>query len=148
MKNWLNDAVVYEIYPQSFYDSNGDGIGDLQGIIQKLDYIEDMGFTAIWLNPINESSFRDAGYDVTDFYKVASRYGTNDDYKALCDAAHSRGMKVIFDLVAGHTSIDHPWFIESGKVEKNEYTNRYIWTVSSFDEGRVLHHWARGMLSV
>ena len=135
MKNWLNDAVVYEIYPQSFYDSNGDGIGDLQGIIQKLDYIEGMGFTAIWLNPINESSFRDAGYDVTDFYSVAQRYGTNDDYKALCDAAHARGMKVIFDLVAGHTSIDHPWFIESGKVEKNEYSNRYIWTVSSFDEG-------------
>lgn len=135
MKNWLNDAVVYEIYPQSFYDSNGDGIGDLQGIIQKLDYIENMGFTAIWLNPINESSFRDAGYDVTDFYKVAPRYGTNDDYKSLCDAAHARGMKVIFDLVAGHTSIDHPWFIESGKVDKNKYTNRYIWTVSSFDEG-------------
>ena len=135
MKNWLNDAVVYEIYPQSFYDSNGDGIGDLQGIIQKLDYIEGMGFTAIWLNPINESSFRDTGYDVTDFYSVAQRYGTNDDYKALCDAAHARGMKVIFDLVAGHTSIDHPWFKESGKVEKNEYSNRYIWTNATFDEG-------------
>ena len=135
MKNWLNDAVVYEIYPQSFYDSNGDGIGDLQGIIQKLDYIEDMGFTAIWLNPINESSFRDAGYDVTDFYSVASRYGTNEDYRALCNAAHARGMKVMFDLVAGHTSIDHPWFVESAKVEKNEYSNRYIWTTSSFDEG-------------
>ncbi len=135
MKTWLNDAVVYEIYPQSFYDTNEDGIGDLNGIIEKLDYIESLGFTAIWLNPINASSFRDAGYDVTDFYQVAPRYGTNDDYKALCDAAHKRGMKVIFDLVAGHTSIDHPWFIESSKVEKNEYTNRYIWTVSSFDEG-------------
>lgn len=135
MKTWLNDAVVYEIYPQSFYDSNDDGIGDLQGIIQKLDYIEKMGFTAIWLNPINESSFRDAGYDVTDFYNVASRYGTNDDYKALCAAAHARGIKVIFDLVAGHTSIDHFWFVESSKAEKNEFSNRYIWTTSTFDDG-------------
>lgn len=135
MKNWLNNAVIYEIYPQSFYDTNGDGIGDLQGIIEKLDYIEEMGFTAIWLNPINESSFRDAGYDVTDFYKVAPRYGTNDDYKRLCDEVHSRGMKIIFDLVAGHTSIDHPWFIESAKHEKNKYTNRYIWTDDTFDNG-------------
>ena len=94
-----------------------------------------MGFTAIWLNPINSSSFRDAGYDVTDFYSVAPRYGTNDDYKALCDAVHARGMRIIFDLVAGHTSVDHPWFIESGKVEKNNLSNRYIWTTSSFDEG-------------
>ncbi len=135
MSNWLNDAVVYEIYPQSFYDSNNDGIGDLQGILQKLDYIKNLGFTAIWLNPINASSFRDAGYDVTDFYTVAERYGTNADYKALCDAAHARGMKVIFDLVAGHTSIDHPWFIESGKTEQNTYSNRYIWTTPSFEEG-------------
>lgn len=133
--NWLNNAVVYEIYPQSFYDTNGDGIGDLRGIIEKLDYIQNCGFTAIWLNPINPSSFRDAGYDVTDFYDVAPRYGTLADYKKLCDELHLRGMKIIFDLVAGHTSIDHPWFIESGKVKKNQYTNRYIWTVSTFDEG-------------
>ncbi len=135
MANWLHNAVVYEIYPQSFNDTNGDGIGDLQGIIEKLDYIQNCGFTAIWLNPINASSFRDAGYDVTDFYSVAPRYGTNEDYKALCDAVHARGMKIVFDLVAGHTSIDHPWFIESGKVEKNEYTNRYIWTTSAFEPG-------------
>jgi len=135
MANWLNNAVVYEIYPQSFYDANGDGIGDLKGIISKLDYIQECGFTAIWLNPINASSFRDAGYDVIDFYSVAPRYGTNDDYRKLCEEAHNRGMKVIFDLVAGHTSIDHPWFIQSGKNEKNEFTNRYIWTTSSFDEG-------------
>lgn len=135
MKNWLNDAVVYEIYPQSFYDTNGDGIGDLKGIEAKLDYIQSLGFTAIWLNPINCSSFRDAGYDITDYYNVAPRYGTNRDYKDLCDAAHKRGMKVIFDLVVGHTSVDHPWFKESQKVEKNEYTNRYIWTTSTFDEG-------------
>ncbi len=133
MENWLKNAVVYEIYPQSFYDANGDGIGDLQGIVEKLDYIEGMGFTAIWLNPINSSTFRDAGYDVTDFYDVAPRYGTLEDYKQLCEEAHKRGMKVIFDLVAGHTSIEHPWFIKSAKAEKNEYTNRYIWTDDTFD---------------
>lgn len=133
MKNWLNDAVVYEIYPQSFYDTNGDGIGDLKGITEKLDYIESLGFTAIWLNPVNKSSFRDAGYDITDFYSVDPRYGTNEDYKELCRLAHARGMKVIFDLVAGHTSIDHPWFCESAKDEINEFTNRYIWTDDTFD---------------
>lgn len=135
MKTWLNNAVVYEIYPQSFNDTNGDGVGDLRGIMEKLDYIAECGFTAIWLNPINESSFRDAGYDVTDFYSVAKRYGTLEDYREMCAEAHKRGMKVVFDLVAGHTSIDHPWFIQSGKVEKNEYTNRYIWTTSAFDPG-------------
>lgn len=131
--NWLKDAIVYEIYPQSFYDYNGDGIGDLKGIIEKLDYVKECGFTAIWLNPINESTFFDGGYDVTDFYKVAKRYGTNEDYKNLCDKAHSMGMKVIFDLVAGHTSNQHPWFIESCKCEENEYTNRYIWTGKTFE---------------
>ncbi len=133
MQNWLNGAVVYEIYPQSFYDTNGDGIGDLCGIIEKLDYIEDCGFTAIWLNPINESAFLDAGYDVTDFYNVAKRYGTNEDYRRLCEEAHRRGMRVIFDLVAGHTSVYHPWFIESAKAERNEYSDRYIWTPSTID---------------
>ncbi len=131
--NWLNDAVVYEIYPQSFLDTNGDGIGDLRGIIEKLDYIESCGFNVIWLNPINESSFFDAGYDVTDFYKVAERYGTNNDYKELCDKAHERGMKVIFDLVAGHTSVYHDWFKKSSLAEKNEYTNRYIWADHTFE---------------
>ena len=133
MKTWLENAVVYEIYPQSFYDTNGDGIGDLRGIIEKLDYVEGCGFTAIWLHPINKSTFLDAGYDVTDFYQVAERYGTNEDYRELCEKAHARGMKVIFDIVAGHTSVEHPWFKESAKAEQNEYTNRYIWTDSTFD---------------
>ena len=95
MANWLNDAVVYEIYPQSFNDTNGDGIGDLRGIIEKLDYIQDLGFTAIWLNPINPSSFRDAGYDVTDFCDVDPRYGTLEDYKELCDLVHARGIHLL-----------------------------------------------------
>ena len=130
MKNvkWLENAVFYNIYPQSFYDSNDDGIGDLNGITQKLDYIKDMGFDAIWLNPFYESPFRDAGYDVTDFYKVAKRYGCNDDFKNLCHEAHKKGVKVCIDLVAGHTSLECEWFQKSCLSEKNEYTNRYIWT--------------------
>ena len=128
--SWLDNAVFYNIYPQSFYDSNNDGIGDLIGIIEKLDYIREMGFDAIWLNPFYESPFRDAGYDVTDFYKVAPRYGTNDDFKSLCDVAHEKGIKVCIDLVAGHTSLECNWFQNSAKPEKNEFTNRYIWTDS------------------
>ena len=135
METWLKNAVVYEVYPQSFYDSNNDGIGDLPGLIQKLDYIADCGFNVIWLHPVNDSSFRDAGYDITDYYKVAPRYGTNEDFQEFCRQAHNRGIKVIYDLVAGHTSIDHPWFQESAKNEENEYTNRYIWTKGTFEAG-------------
>lgn len=127
---WLNDTVIYQIYPQSFYDTNGDGIGDLRGIIEKLGYIKSLGVNAIWLNPFYESTFYDAGYDITDFCKVAKRYGTNEDFKELCDKAHEMGIKVLCDLVPGHTSIEHPWFKESSKAERNEYTDRYIWTNS------------------
>ncbi len=126
--SWLKDAVFYEIYPQTFYDSNNDGIGDLPGIIAKLDYIKSLNVNAIWLNPCFVSPFQDAGYDVADFYNVAPRYGTNDDLKQLFKQAHARGMKVILDLVAGHTSIEHPWFRESCKAEPNKYSNYFIWT--------------------
>lgn len=125
---WLGKAVFYNIYPQSFYDTNADGIGDLNGVCEKLDYISDMGFTAIWLNPFYESPFNDAGYDVTDFYKVAPRYGTNEDFAKLCEKAHEKGIKVCVDLVAGHTSMECEWFKKSCENEKNEYSNRYIWT--------------------
>jgi glycosidase len=125
---WVNSAVFYQIYPQTYYDTNGDGIGDLNGIIQKLDYIKSLGVDGIWLNPFFESPFRDAGYDISDFYKVAPRYGTNDDAKRLFEEAHKRGLKVIFDYVISYTSIDHPWFKESAKQEPNKYSNWYIWT--------------------
>ncbi len=125
---WLEKAVFYNIYPQSFYDTNGDGIGDLNGITEKLEYIAETGFTAIWLNPFYESPFNDAGYDVTNFYKVAPRYGTKADFERLCKKAHEYGIKVCVDLVAGHTSMECEWFKQSCKAEKNEYTNRYIWT--------------------
>lgn len=127
---WLNNAIFYEIYPQSFNDTNGDGIGDIPGIIEKLEYIQDAGFNALWLNPCFDSPFVDAGYDVRDFYKVAKRYGTNEDLKHLFAEAHKRGMHVILDLVAGHSSSENAWFIDSCKPEKNAYTDRYIWTDS------------------
>ena len=125
---WLSDAVFYEIYPQSFYDSNGDGIGDLNGIREKLDYIKSLGCNALWINPCYDSPFKDAGYDVRDYRKVAPRYGTNEDLIRLFDAAHEKGIRVLLDLVPGHTSEEHPWFLESRKAERNEYSDRYIWT--------------------
>ena len=128
MPQWLNNAVFYEIYPQSFYDSNGDGIGDIEGIIQKLDYIRSLGCNAIWLNPCFDSPFRDAGYDVRDHKKIAPRYGTNEDMFRLFAQARKRGIKVLLDLIPGHTSEEHEWFKRSSEAKRNEYWNRYIWT--------------------
>lgn len=128
MPNWLNDAVFYEIYPQSFLDSNGDGIGDLNGITEMLDYLKEEGFNAIWLNPCFDSPFKDAGYDIRDYKKVAERYGSNEDLINLFHEAHERGIHVLLDLVPGHTSEEHPWFRQSQSQEMNPYSNRYIWT--------------------
>ncbi len=125
---WLNHAVFYQIYPQTFYDSNGDGIGDLDGIIDKLDYVKSLGVSGIWINPFFKSPFHDAGYDISDYYKVAPRYGTNADAKRMFAEAKKRGLKIIFDYVVSYTSIDNPWFRESAKQEKNKYSNWYIWT--------------------
>ena len=130
---WLNDAVFYEIYPQSFYDSNGDGIGDINGITEKLDYIKSLGCNALWINPCYDSPFRDAGYDVRDYKKVAPRYGTNEDLYRLFEAAHSKGIHVLLDLVPGHTSEEHEWFRMSQKAERNEYSDRFIWTDFCFE---------------
>lgn len=121
---WLAEAVVYEIYPQSFADSNADGIGDFRGVTARLDYLQWLGINTIWFNPCFASPFRDAGYDVSDYLRVAPRYGTNDDLIALIDACHERGIRVLLDLVAGHTSSDHPWF----QVAANDPADdRYIW---------------------
>ena len=102
MPAWLKDAIFYEIYPQSFQDTNADGIGDIPGIIRRLDYIRELGCNALWLNPCFASPFLDAGYDVADYYTVAPRYGTNEDLKNLFAEAHKRGMHVLLDLVPGH----------------------------------------------
>lgn len=132
MPKWLKDAVFYEIYPQSFYDTNGDGIGDFNGIIEKLDYIRDLGCNALWINPCYDSPFHDAGYDVRDYKKVAPRYGTNNDLYRLFGEAHRRGIRVLLDLVPGHTSEEHAWFLESQKAGLNEFSNRYVWTHHCF----------------
>lgn len=135
---WLEKAVFYQLYPQSFKDSNGDGIGDIKGIIGKLDYIKALGCDAIWMNPCFESAFRDAGYDVIDYCKVAPRYGSNDDLEKLFREAHDRGIRIILDLVAGHTSDQHEWFKESRKKE-GVYTDRFIWSndPKAKDEGYI-----------
>ena len=130
MPKWLKDAIFYEIYPQSFYDSNGDGIGDIQGIIQKLDYVKQLGCNAIWLNPVYDSPFKDAGYDVRNYKKVAPRYGTNDDLIELLKTAHKKKIRIILDLVPGHTSDTHTWFKQAKQAKKNNYSNRYIFTNS------------------
>lgn len=132
MPQWLKNAVFYEIYPQSFKDTNGDGIGDLAGIKEKLDYIKSLGCNALWLNPCFDSPFKDGGYDVRDYKKVAPRYGTNEDLIDLFQAAHEKGIKVLLDLVPGHTSEEHEWFQKSTQLEKNEYTDRYVWTNAAF----------------
>ena len=144
MPQWLKNTVFYEIYPQSFKDSNEDGIGDLQGIMDKLDYIRDLGCNALWINPCFDSPFLDAGYDVRDYKKVAPRYGTNEDLVRLFHMAHEKGIHVLLDLVPGHTSDTHPWFLESCKEEINEYSGRYIWTSHAF-EGIKDHPYISGM---
>ncbi|MGN1050933.1 MAG: alpha-amylase family glycosyl hydrolase [Acutalibacteraceae bacterium] len=133
MVSWLKDAVFYEIYPQSFYDSNGDGIGDLKGITEKLDYVKDLGANALWINPIYDSPFMDGGYDVRDYYKIAERYGKEEDFIEMLRTAHEKGIKVLLDLVPGHTSDQNKWFLEAKKAEKNQYSQRYIFTDSVWE---------------
>jgi len=123
--HWLADAILYEIYPQSFADSNGDGIGDLGGVIAHLDHLAWLGVNTIWFNPCFDSPFRDAGYDVSDYLRIAPRYGTNQDMIVLVEAARERGIRVLLDLVAGHTSVAHQWFQESASDPGND---RYIWS--------------------
>ena len=125
---WLRDAVIYQIYPSSFKDSDGNGIGDIPGIISKLDYIESLGVTAIWFNPVFVSGWIDGGYDVIDFYRVDPRFGTNNDLVELVEKAHARGIRVLLDLVAGHTSDKHPWFLQSGEDTNLRYSDYYIWS--------------------
>ncbi|MBR7830996.1 hypothetical protein KDK95_32125 [Actinospica sp. MGRD01-02] len=128
---WLADAVLYQIYPQSYADSDGDGIGDLRGIAARLDHLAWLGVTALWLNPCFASPMRDAGYDVSDYLTIAPRYGTNEDLAALVGQARERGIRVLLDLVPGHTSDLHPWFLAAADDPDD---HRYIWTDGAADE--------------
>ena len=128
---WLAEAVFYQIYPSSFYDSNADGIGDLKGIIEKLDYVQWLGCNALWINPCYESPFHDGGYDISNYYKIAPRYGSNADLKKLFKLAHKKGIHVLLDLVPGHSSIEHPYFEEACKNKKSKYSDWYVWNDGS-----------------
>ena len=124
---WWKDGIVYQIYPRSFQDSNNDGIGDLKGITDRLDYIKALGVDAIWLSPVYPSPDCDFGYDVADYVAIDPKYGTMDDFEALLEAAHQRDLHIIMDLVLNHTSDQHEWFIESKKSKDNPYHDWYMW---------------------
>src|SRR6266850_7224003 len=124
---WWKHAVVYEIYPRSFQDSNGDGVGDIKGIASRLPYLRSLGVDAVWLSPIFPSPMADFGYDISDYTGIDPLFGTMDDFDALVKAAHDRGLKVILDLVPNHTSDQHPWFVESRASRDNPKRDWYIW---------------------
>ena len=126
-KDWYKELVVYQIWPRSFCDSDGDGIGDLKGIYSKLDYLKDLGVNAIWFSPLYPTPNADYGYDIADYRNINPEYGTLDDFKMVLEGAHERGMKVIMDLVVNHTSDEHEWFKESLKGEDNPYHDYYFW---------------------
>lgn len=125
--NWWKNSVVYQIYPRSFKDSNGDGFGDLQGVIEKLDYLKELGIDVIWLSPVFDSPQDDNGYDIRDYRKIYEGFGSNQDMEELIQKAHDRNIKVVLDLVANHTSDEHTWFVESRKSKDNPYSDYYIW---------------------
>ena len=126
-KQWYKEMSVYQIWPRSFCDGNGDGIGDLKGVISKLDYIKSLGVDAIWFSPLYPSPNADYGYDIADYKDISPDYGTLDEFKTLLDEAHKRGLKVIMDLVVNHTSDQHKWFLESKKGDDNPYHDYYFW---------------------
>lgn len=138
-KAWWKEAVVYQIYPRSFCDSNGDGIGDIQGIISKLDYIRDLGVDIIWLSPVYQSPNDDNGYDISDYQAIMDEFGTMGDFDELLKKAHDRGLKIIMDLVVNHTSDEHKWFAESRKDRDNPYRDFYIWAEGK--NGKAPNNW-------
>ena len=134
-KHWWQEVVVYQIYPRSFKDSNGDGIGDLRGIIEKLDYLQTLGIGAIWLSPVYKSPNDDNGYDISDYEDIMDEFGTMADMEELIAEADKRGIKIVMDLVVNHTSDEHHWFIESRKGKDNPYHDYYVWADPAEDGG-------------
>lgn len=134
-KHWWQEVVVYQIYPRSFKDSNGDGIGDLPGIIEKLDYLEKLGIGAIWLSPVYQSPNDDNGYDISDYEAIMTEFGTMEDMDRLIAEAKKRNIRIIMDLVVNHTSDEHAWFVEARKSKDNPYRDYYVWADPSKDGG-------------
>ena len=134
-KKWWQEVVVYQIYPRSFKDSNGDGIGDIQGMTEKLDYLEKLGIGAIWLSPVYKSPNDDNGYDISDYEAIMTEFGTMEDMEAFLSEANKRNIKVVMDLVVNHTSDEHRWFIEAKKGKNNPYRDYYVWADPSDDGG-------------
>ena len=126
-KTWWKEAVIYQIYPRSFMDSNGDGIGDLKGITSRLDYLKYLGIDVIWLSPVYQSPNDDNGYDISDYQAIMEEFGTMEDFDEMLAAAHERGIRIVMDLVVNHTSDEHKWFMESRKSKDNAYRDYYIW---------------------
>ncbi|MCL4267584.1 MAG: alpha-glucosidase [Anaerolineae bacterium] len=139
-KAWWKESVVYQIYPRSFYDSNGDGIGDLRGIIQKLDYLQELGVNVVWLSPVYQSPNDDNGYDISDYQAIMAEFGTLADWEEMLTGMHERGIKLVMDLVVNHTSDEHPWFQASRQSKDNPYRDWYIWRPGK--NGREPNNWA------
>ncbi|MFN8597996.1 MAG: alpha-amylase family glycosyl hydrolase, partial [Anaerolineae bacterium] len=139
-RTWWKESVVYQIYPRSFYDTNGDGIGDLRGIIQKLDYLKALGINVVWLCPVYKSPNDDNGYDISDYRDIMAEFGTLGDWRELLAGMHQRGIKLVMDLVVNHTSDEHPWFVESRKSKDNPYRDYYIWRPGK--DGHEPNNWA------
>ena len=125
--NWFKNAIIYQIYPRSFKDSNGDGIGDIPGIIEKLDHLKDLGINCVWLSPVYESPMDDNGYDISNYCSIHPMFGTMDDFKTMLDEMHKRGIRLIMDLVMNHTSDEHPWFKSACESKDSPYRDYYIW---------------------
>ena len=134
-RKWFRELSVYQIWPRSFRDGNGDGVGDLKGVLEKLDYIKSLGVDAIWFSPVYVSPQNDYGYDIADYYNINPEYGTMDDFKAILDGAHARGMKIIMDLVVNHTSNEHEWFKKSAAKDP-KYKDYYIWRPGRGKDGK------------
>ncbi len=126
-RKWWKEAVVYQIYPRSFKDTNGDGVGDLKGIISKLDYVKSLGVDVIWLNPIFASPNDDNGYDVSDYRAIMQDFGTMDDFDAMVKGMHERGLRLVLDLVPNHSSDEHEWFKQARSSRDNPYRDYYHW---------------------
>lgn len=138
-RKWWKESVVYQIYPRSFMDSNGDGIGDIKGITSKLDYLKELGIDVIWLSPVYQSPNDDNGYDISDYQSIMQEFGTMEDFDEMLAAAHERGIKIMMDLVVNHTSDEHRWFVESRKSKDNPYRDYYIWRDAK--DGREPNNW-------